>query len=82
MIEIYGREDCGYCVKAKELLEEYKIPFKYYLVGQDIDVGSVLERFPGVRTVPIVVNNGNMVGGYTELRDYLEETSNGFGDDF
>ena len=82
MIEIYGRNDCGYCIKAKNLLEENNIPYKYYTVGEDIDVGSVVERFPGVRTVPIVVSNGVMVGGYTELKEHLEDTRNGFGDDF
>jgi len=82
MIEVYGKPDCGYCIKAKNILKEHEIPFKYYTVGQDIDVGSVLERFPGARTVPIIVVNGNWIGGYDDLKEHLEDTSNGFGDDF
>jgi glutaredoxin len=82
MIEIYGKDDCGYCTKAKQLLEESNIDFKYYTVGEDIDVGSLTARFSGVRTIPVVVVNGNWIGGYDDLKVHLEETKNGFGDDF
>ena len=82
MIEVYGKNDCGYCIKAKNLLEQNDIPYKYYLIGEDIDVGSVLERFPGARTVPIITVNGNWIGGFDDLKEHLEDTRNGFGDDF
>jgi glutaredoxin len=82
MIEVYGKPDCGYCAKAKELLEERKVPFKYYTVGEDIDARSLVERFPGIRTVPVVVSNGSLVGGFDDLKSYIEDTTNGHGDDF
>jgi len=29
--------------------------------------------------LPQIIINGNMIGGFTELRDYLENTAGGFG---
>lgn len=81
MIEVYGREDCGYCTEAKRVLEEHQIPFTYYTVGEDVSVGSLTARFPGVRTVPVVVVNGNWIGGYTELKEHIEETKSDYGHD-
>lgn len=81
MIEIYGKNDCGYCIAAKELLEELKVPFNYFTVGEDVQVGSITARFPGVRTVPVVVVNGDWIGGYDDLKVYLEETKSDYGHD-
>lgn len=81
MIEIYGKNDCGYCVAAKQFLEEQQIPFNYLIVGEDVQVGSLTARFPGVRTIPVVVVNGNWIGGYDDLKAYIEETKSDYGHD-
>ena len=81
MIEVYGREGCDYCKKAQRLLEEKQIPYNYIELGIDITVDEFKEKFPSRKTVPVVVAHGMNVGGYTELVDYLEETSGGFGHD-
>lgn len=82
MIEIYGRPNCNWCVKAKELLNHNGINYKYYTVGEDIAISEVTEMFPGVRTVPIVAIEGKRIGGYEELKEHLKnnEGSNGFRD--
>ena len=80
MIEVYGRPNCNWCVKAKELLNSKGINYRYSTVGEDIGINEITEMFPGVRTVPIIAVDGRRIGGYEELKEYLEETAGGFGD--
>jgi glutaredoxin len=80
MFEIYGRQDCPYCDMAKEVLSDRKLPFTYYELKKDITVEEFRTKFPDQRTVPVVLVRGVKIGGYTELVEYLEDTSGGFGD--
>lgn len=80
MIEVYGKPDCGYCTKAKALLEQHLIAHRYYSVGEDVTTDEVIERFPAVRSVPVVVVNGEHIGGYEELARLIEsERQSGLG---
>ena len=67
MIRLYGREDCIWCKKAKELLEVRNIPFRYYIIDKDVSRSWLLEEFPYLKTVPIVIKDGLLIGGYEEL---------------
>jgi glutaredoxin len=80
MIEVYGKPDCVWCEKAKSLLESRNIPFNYFSVGEDVDLELIKEKFPGVKSVPIITVDGFRIGGYESLQGYLEETAGGFGD--
>ena len=80
MINVYAKHDCDYCSKAKSVLDDRKIPHKYYYVGEHVGIDFVLETFPGVKTVPIIEVNGKYIGGYLELLQYIEETSGGHTD--
>jgi glutaredoxin 3 len=79
MIEVYGKPDCNYCTKAKDLLNSKLVAFDYYSVGEDVTTEEVIERFPNARSVPVVVVNGNHIGGYEELRTLIEEKQNALG---
>ena len=68
--------------KQKSSSKSAKSHTNNYTVGEDIDARSLVERFPGIRTVPVVVSNGSLVGGFDDLKDYIESTTNGYGDDF
>ena len=80
MIKIYGKQDCSYCEAAKNLLKDRSIAFDYFSVGENVGIDFVLETFPGVRTVPIIEINGKFIGGFDQLKAYLEETSGGHAD--
>jgi glutaredoxin len=41
---------------------------------------QLLEAVPTARTLPQIIINNNLVGGFTELRRYIEETAGGYGD--
>lgn len=80
MIEVYGRDGCSFCDKAVEALNQYNRQYNYFKLNEDLTVSEFQERFPGQKTVPVIVANGFKVGGYTELLGYLEETAGGYGE--
>ena len=82
MIIVYGKHGCGYCEKAKNLLEIKKIPYEYYTIGEDIGVNEFIDQYPNVRSAPFIINNNEVIGGFSELQKYIEETSSGFADSF
>jgi len=66
-IQIYTTRWCGYCVRAKALLDEKGI--RYDEVSLDDDPGFRRNLFDltGGWTVPQIVIDGTPIGGYTEL---------------
>jgi len=72
MYIIYGRKGCIYCSKAKELLDNLKIPYEYHDVVKDINQrNKLLEKISEVKTVPQIFLNDKHIGGYTELAKSL-----------
>ena len=70
---LYSRDDCGYCEKAKSLLESHKIDYIEKKLGRDFTRETLLEQFPGVTTYPVVVVNGFRIGGYVNLVEYISK---------
>ena len=66
---IYTQEICSYCVKAKELIKEKGHTYTEYVLGRDVSKTDLFEMFPGVTTVPIIVLDGQKIGGYVELTE-------------
>lgn len=67
MYQIYTKPGCSHCVAAKNLLESKGQSYTEVVVGKDIMVEEVRQRFPGVRSVPVVVYNDEFIGGYVNL---------------
>jgi glutaredoxin 3 len=74
-IEIWGKESCPYCTKAKILAETMGLDFIYKELGKDFDREEILERFPGARTFPQIIVDGNAVGGFDQFAQYLKEAA-------
>jgi len=68
---VYSKEDCVFCEKAKTLLTKHAIPFEEYVVPKHLTLRELKEQFPLARTVPIILKDGKMIGGYTELQAIL-----------
>lgn len=80
MIEIYTKDLCGYCDAAKSLFERMGVKYNQYKVGTDVTREQLLEIAPNARTVPQIVINGDLIGGYDDLCEYIENTGwNGSG---
>ena len=67
-VEIYTKMTCGFCFRAKRLLEMKKVPFEEY----PVDFGGakkaeMVQRAGGRMTVPQIFINDRHVGGCDEL---------------
>ena len=66
-IVLYSTRWCGYCVRAKALLEERGIPYDEIAVDDDPGFRRMLFDLTGGWTVPQILIDGDPIGGYTEL---------------
>ena len=66
-IEIYTTRWCGYCVRAKALLDGKEIAYEEITLDDDPAFRRKLEELTGGWTVPQIVIDGTPIGGYTEL---------------
>lgn len=73
MFEIYGQEGCFSCVLAKSILKEKNLPFKEYIVGRDLSVEELGEKFPQRYLLPIILRDGLRMTGLAELEQYVNE---------
>ena len=67
-VEIYTRAFCGYCARAKSLLQEKGVDF----VEHDLSMGGpqrseMIERSGGRATFPQIFIDGAHVGGCDDL---------------
>ena len=70
-VKIYSKPDCGYCVMAKRLAEQRGCEVEYLSMGEDYSPQELMETFPGARTFPQIIFNGEKIGGYTALVSML-----------
>ena len=68
MIEIYGKPQCPFCDRAKALCEQKGLVYTYKSLGTDFGREEMIETFPGARTFPQIIFEGEKIGGYTELK--------------
>ena len=67
-VEIYTRDFCGYCSRAKALLTSKGVDFTEHRSGDDPDKRrEMIQRSKGGSTYPQVFINGRHVGGSDEL---------------
>ena len=71
MYTIYTQNSCGYCHMAKNLMNENKIDFLEISLDHDNDARKMLKGMK-CRTVPQILNGELHIGGYTELKQYLD----------
>ena len=65
---VWSKDHCPYCVQAKTLLEQKGIEFEEKKIGEGYSKEDLLEAVPNARTVPQIFLDGELVGGFTELR--------------
>jgi glutaredoxin 3 len=66
-IRLYTTRWCGFCVRAKALLEHKGLPFEEVDVGDDPAFRARLVELTGGFTVPQILIGDEPIGGYTEL---------------
>jgi glutaredoxin 3 len=74
-VTIYTKDNCPYCVSAKNLLEEKGKEYKEINIGRDIRRDDFMSLFPNVKTVPHIIINGDEIGGFDKLTEWLDTTA-------
>ena len=73
-ILIYSSYNCGYCDRAKKLLNEKKISYKEINIQDNPTEREVmLKKANGRRTVPQIFIKGVHIGGFQELHKIVIE---------
>ena len=66
-IQMYTTRWCGYCVRAKALLQSKGLEFDEINLDEDPAFRQKLFELTGGWTVPQILIDDEAIGGYTEL---------------
>ena len=76
MVIIYGTEWCGYCIRAKKLVEQHQLDFEFRDVDNPEIKAQLTSMLPDYKTIPQIWWYGNHVGGYDNFAREVENTRN------
>ena len=68
-VTVYTTDPCPFCLQAKALLTKRGIPFEEVSMAKDPAGRAELIEKTGRMTFPQVVIDGQVVGGFSELRE-------------
>jgi glutaredoxin-related protein len=69
---VWSKDNCPYCDQAKALLTQRGIKYEERKIGDGYTREELLEAVPNARTVPQIFLDGNLIGGFTELKKHLQ----------
>jgi glutaredoxin 3 len=69
---VWSKYHCPFCDQAKALLTQRGIEFEEKKIGDGYTKEDLLEAVPSARTVPQIFLDGNLIGGFTELKKHLQ----------
>ena len=73
-IIIYSKNNCGYCIKAKNLLENLGLDYAEKKFDDFSNVEKLFEDIgKSVKSMPQIKINGELIGGYNQLIEYLAD---------
>ena len=71
---VWSKYHCPYCDQAKALLKQKGVQFEERKIGDGYTREELLEEIPTARTVPQIIIDGKLIGGFTELKTLFENT--------
>lgn len=74
-VELYTKSPCGYCVRAKMLLEKHDMPFEEISITEHRD--TMFERVIAAtgeapRTAPQIFIDDQYIGGFDQLSEWFK----------
>jgi glutaredoxin len=66
-VKIYSKTTCPYCVRAKNWFTKYNMTYTEILVVDSASKAAYIKDCPGKKTVPQILINGELIGGYDDL---------------
>ena len=73
---VWSKVTCPYCDMAKTLLKNKGIVFEERMIGVNWTREQLLESIPNARTVPQIILNGVLIGGYEQLKAHFNKGKN------
>ena len=76
-VVVWSKDYCPFCEKAKNLLQIKGIEYEERNISAGVWTREqLLESCPGARTVPQIVIDYTIIGGYDRLEEYLNQIDN------
>ena len=73
-IIIYSKDNCGYCVKAKSLLDNLGLTYTEKKLENFLTTEALIEDIgKNVKSMPQIKIDGELIGGYNQLIEYLTD---------
>lgn len=70
---VWSKYNCTFCDQAKALLKQKGYQVTENKIGDGYTKEELLEAVPTARAVPQIFIGETYVGGFTELKQYLEK---------
>jgi glutaredoxin 3 len=73
-VVLYSKDSCPWCDRAKELLQSKNIAYTELKFNVDFTREQLAEKLPDKAnrlTLPQIFIDGENIGGYEDLRDYI-----------
>ena len=67
-ITVYTTDPCSFCTRVKRLLDARGVQFTEINLSRDADGRSELVQRTGMMSFPLVIVDGPLLGGYTEVQ--------------
>lgn len=64
---IYSTASCSYCVRAKMLLDQKKVPYEEIRIDLDDQKRAEMIERSGRKTVPQIFINDQHIGGFDDM---------------
>ena len=71
-VEIYSKSNCVFCDKAKNYFSQNDIPYVEHNAEIPKIFDILMQRNPNARTMPQIFIENNLIGGFTDLEDWLK----------
>ena len=68
---VWSKYQCPFCDQAKALLKQKGIEFEEKKIGDGYTKEDLLEAVPTARAVPQIFLDGELIGGFSELKSKL-----------
>ena len=68
-IKIYSKTNCPACVMAKDILDQKGVKYEEIILDNKPTETQELMDKTGMRTVPQIFINGELIGGCSDLMD-------------
>ena len=71
---VWSKDQCPYCVMAKDLLRTQGIEYEERNISQgEWTREQLMEAVPHARTLPQVFIGNELIGGYDQLKKYFQK---------